>query len=229
LFPLKTAKQHSERKQKGLQMRNPVLTGGLFVHFCKKLSGIVTSFLIAVLFFVSVRLNAQESLTLREMKYDKIVLTAAARHGVDPLLVKAIIFTESTFYPGKVGKDGEIGLMQIRTVAAIDWAKAKGIPTPSKEQMYNPELNIEIGTWYITRALRRWYKNPDFLRMALAEYNAGRARLLEWMADYNHNTDLVLANKPVGKYADKVCKKYVEYVILNEKPEAKKTVKTAAK
>lgn len=209
-------------------MRNPVLTGGFFVDFCKKFSGFVPSFLTAVLFFVSARLNAQEPLTFREMKYDKIVQAAAKRHGVDPMLVKAIIFTESTFIPGKIGKDGEIGLMQIKMVAASDWAKAKGVPLPSKAQMYNPELNIEIGTWYITRALKRWYENPDFLRMALAEYNAGRARLLEWMADYNHNTDLVLANKPVGKYADKVCRKYVEYVILNEKPEAKKAVKTAA-
>lgn len=209
-------------------MRNPVLTGGFFVDFCKKFSGFVPSFLTAVLFFVSARLNAQEPLTFREMKYDKIVQAAAKRHGVDPMLVKAIIFTESTFIPGKIGKDGEIGLMQIKMVAASDWAKAKGVPLPSKAQMYNPELNIEIGTWYITRALKRWYENPDFLRMALAEYNAGRARLLEWMSDYNQNTDLVLANKPVGKYADKVCRKYVEYVILNEKPEAKKAVKTAA-
>ena len=210
-------------------MRNPVLIRGAFACFRKELSGILPSLFIAVLLFVSMRSEAQESLTFREMKYDKIIQTSAVRHGVDPMLVKAIIFTESTFVHTKVGKDGEIGLMQIRTAAAADWAKAKGVSLPSKTEMYKPELNIEIGTWYITRALKRWYNNPDFLRMALAEYNAGRARLLEWMADYNHNTDLVMANKPVGKYADKVCKKYVEYVILNEKTEPDVKVKTASK
>lgn len=107
--------------------------------------------------------------------------------------------------------------MQIRHAAAADWAETKGVKQPTPEEMYQPELNIEIGTWYITRALRRWYKNPDFLRMALAEYNAGRSRLLEWMALYNDDTDMVMAHKPVGRYAEKVCRKYVEYVILNEK------------
>ena len=208
-------------------MRNPVLNWGAFA-FCRLLSSVLPSLFIAVLLFSSMRLVAQETLTFREMKYDKIIHAAAAKHGVDPMLVKAIIFTESTFIPSKVGKDGEIGLMQIRTAAATDWATAKGIPLPSKTEMHNPELNIEIGTWYITRALKRWYNNPDFLRMALAEYNAGRSRLLEWMAAYNHNTDLLMANKPVGKYADKVCKKYVEYVILNGKADEKNIVKTVS-
>ena len=208
-------------------MRNPVLNWGAFA-FCKLLSSVLPSLFIAVLLFSSMRSVAQETLTFREMKYDKIIHAAAAKHGVDPMLVKAIIFTESTFIPSKVGKDGEIGLMQIRTAAATDWATAKGIPLPSKTEMHNPELNIEIGTWYITRALKRWYNNPDFLRMALAEYTAGRSRLLEWMAACNHNTDLLMANKPVGKYADKVCKKYVEYVILNGKADEKNIVKTAS-
>ena len=208
-------------------MRNPVLNWGAFA-FCRLLSSVLPSLFIAVLLFSSMRSVAQETLTFREMKYDKIIHAVAAKHGVDPMLVKAIIFIESTFIPSKVGKDGEIGLMQIRTAAATDWATAKGIPLPSKTEMHNPELNIEIGTWYITRALKRWYNNPDFLRMALAEYNAGRSRLLEWMAACNHNTDLLMANKPVGKYADKVCKKYVEYVILNGKADEKNIEKTAS-
>lgn len=209
-------------------MRNPVLIRGAFQCFFKELSGILPSLFIAVLLFVSMRSDAQESLTFREMKYDKMIQTSAARHGVDPMLIKAIIFTESSFINTKVGKAGEVGLMQIRTAAAADWAKAKGVPIPSQAEMFNPELNIEIGTWYITRALKRWYSNPDFLRMALAEYNAGRSRLLEWMVYFNHDTDLLMANKPVGKYADKVCRKYVEYVILNEKADADNKEKTVS-
>jgi hypothetical protein len=48
------------------------------------------------------------------------------------------------------------------------------------------------------------------------------------MADCNQDTDQLMANKPVGIYADKVCKKYVEYVIFNEKNDDKNIVKTAA-
>ena len=198
-------------------MKNPVLTGGSLVPFCKGLAGMFPSIIAAVLFFFSAHIHAQDPLTVRELKYEKVIEASAARHGVDPLLIKAIIFTESSFIPQKVGKDGEIGLMQIRQAAAEDWANEKKVQRPSNEEMHQPELNIEIGTWYITRALKRWYKNPDFLRMALAEYNAGRSRLLEWMTLYDQDTNMVMTHKPVGKYAEKVCRKYVEYVILKEK------------
>lgn len=198
-------------------MSYPVRTGRDSVSFFRFPAGMFLCIIAAVLLFFPANLYAQESLSNRELKYEKIIETSAAKHGVDPMLVKAIIFTESSFCPQKVGKDGEIGLMQIRHAAAADWAESKGVKQPTPEEMYQPELNIEIGTWYITRALRRWYKNPDFLRMALAEYNAGRSRLLEWMALYNDDTDMVMAHKPVGRYAEKVCRKYVEYVILNEK------------
>ena len=196
-------------------MGYPVLTGGVFVSVCKELAGKLPSIFISVLFLVTVNVCAQEPLIIRELKYEKLILKSAAKHGVDPMLVKAIIFTESTFRPEMVGKDGEIGLMQIRRGAATDWARTMSVPVPSKAEMFRPELNIEIGTWYITRALKRWYENPDFLRMALAEYNAGRSRLLEWMATYNEDTDLIMAYEPVGKYVDKVCRKYVEYTITS--------------
>lgn len=196
-------------------MKNPVTAGGIFAHFCKKLTGVVLSVSAALLLLAAFDLQAKEPLKNREKKYEKRISISAAEHGVDPMLIKAIIFTESTFRPGMVGKDGEIGLMQIRLAAAKDWAKAKGVTPPTKEDMHDPDLNIEIGTWYIARALKRWYDNPDFLRLALAEYNAGRTRLLQWMALFKDDTDKLLEAKPVGKYADKVCRKYVEYTIGN--------------
>lgn len=207
-------------------MRYPVQAGGIFARFCNDFSATVRRILVVVLFFVTTGLYAQAPLQDREQLYEKQIMESAREHGVDPMLIKAVIFTESSFFPDKTGKDGEIGLMQIRQAAARDWANAKGVMPPEKEAMFDPGLNIEIGTWYLARALKHWYDNPDFLRMALAEYNAGRTRLLQWMKICNQNTDLLFQSKPVGKYADKVCRKYVEYTIGNiEKiPEIKKTV-----
>lgn len=212
-------------------MRYPDVTGGGSAVVCRKLIALFPSILITVLLFIAVCSNAQESLSFREAKYETIIQNSAKKHGVDPMLVKAIIFTESTFFSEKEGKAGEIGLMQIRTAAAADWAAKNGVTPPSSKDMYQPELNIEIGTWYISRALKRWYKDPDFLRMGLAEYNAGRSRLLEWMARYNNDTDMVLEREPVGKYVSKVCRKYVEYVICAKDPEvpSEKVLKIAEK
>ena len=192
----------------------PVHAGGSSVCVRGVVSGIMRGVLTAVLLFIAAGLRAQDALAAREKVYEKQILESARDHGVDPMLVKAIIFTESSFFPDKQGKDGEIGLMQIRPSVAEDWAKSREIPAPSAEEMYDPDLNIEIGTWCIARALKRWYSNPDFLRMALAEYNAGRKRLLQWFEMHNGDTDELLASKSVGKYADRVCRKYVEYTIL---------------
>lgn len=196
-------------------MSYPVSAGKISMCIHRYLSPAFKGVLAAVLLFTAAGLHAQSSLAERERSYEKQILESASDHGVDPYLIKAIIFTESTFFPNKVGNDGEIGLMQIRRAVAEDWAKFKGIPTPSREDMFDPDLNIEIGTWYISRALKRWYSNPDFLRLALAEYNAGRKRLLQWLALYDDDTDKLLSSKPIGKYADRVCRKYVEYVVGN--------------
>lgn len=198
-------------------MTHPVYAGRILRLLFRGSSGIFRRVFFIVFFTSMIGINAQESLKNREQKFEKQIMESASDHGVDPLLIKAIIFTESSFIHNKTGSFGEIGLMQIRLAAAQDWAKEYGVPAPSKEDMFDPGLNIEIGTWYIARALKRWYENPDFLRMALAEYNAGRTRLLQWMEHYNDDTDKLLAAKPVGKYADKVCSKYFEYTVKSLK------------
>ena len=48
---------------------------------------------------------------------------AARLRGIDPMVVKAVVWRESRFQPGKVGLDGERGLMQITEAAAREWVK----------------------------------------------------------------------------------------------------------
>ena len=112
--------------------------------------------------------------------YDDAIASAARRHGVDPLLVKAVIWQESRFHPEKVGGHGERGLMQVTEPAAQDWVKAEGIETFVPEDLFDPKTNIEVGTWYLGRALRHWSSQADPLPFALGEYNAGRSRVQRW-------------------------------------------------
>ncbi len=44
----------------------------------------------------------------------------------------------------------------------------------------DPRFNIEIGSWYLGRALKRWSKYDDCIALALCEYNAGQARAEAW-------------------------------------------------
>jgi soluble lytic murein transglycosylase len=116
----------------------------------------------------------------RHQSHDEMIAVAAARHGVDPLLVKAVIWQESRFHGDKLGGHGERGLMQVTEPAAQDWVKAEGIETFVPQDLLDPKTNIEVGTWYLGRALRHWSGQEDPLPFALGEYNAGRSRVKRW-------------------------------------------------
>jgi peptidoglycan lytic transglycosylase len=119
----------------------------------------------------------------RYRKYDDLIRQAAARYGVAPELIKAVIWRESQFQPRKVGAQGERGLMQITENAAIDWARAEKIQTFVASDLFDPKVNIEAGTWYLNRALTHWSSKDNPLPFALAEYNAGRSRVRRWVQD----------------------------------------------
>ena len=113
--------------------------------------------------------------------YDAIILKAGERNGVDPALLKAVIWQESKFDASTIGSKGEIGLMQIMPKqAVVDWAKAKKRSVPYRGTLYDPEMNIEIGSWYLGRAIRRWSKYRECYVLALCEYNAGLTRANKW-------------------------------------------------
>jgi soluble lytic murein transglycosylase len=116
----------------------------------------------------------------RHGAYDDEIAAVAARHGVDPRLVKAVIWQESRFHPDKLGGHGERGLMQVTEPAAQDWVKAEGIETFVPADLLDPKTNLEVGTWYLGRALRHWSGQQDPLPFALGEYNAGRSRVNRW-------------------------------------------------
>jgi soluble lytic murein transglycosylase len=113
--------------------------------------------------------------------YDEMIADAARKHEVDPLLVKAMVWRESAFHPDKVGTSGERGLMQVGEAAAQDWAKAEKIETFVPTDLFDPKTNLEVGTWYIRRALERWKAKENPVPFALAEYNAGRVRVDRWV------------------------------------------------
>ncbi len=112
----------------------------------------------------------------------RIIHEAAARQGVSEMLVEAVIRRESDYRPLARGRAGEMGLMQITAGAVRDWERATGFHCANRGVLFDPRLNVEIGTWYLARALRRWrgYAGADIL--ALAQYNAGPGNVGRWVA-----------------------------------------------
>ncbi|MBI3878171.1 MAG: lytic transglycosylase domain-containing protein [Verrucomicrobia bacterium] len=114
----------------------------------------------------------------RQRIHDAAIIASARRYGVDPALVKAVVWRESKFDPHARGRAGEIGLMQIMPSVASEWAEAERVTLYS---LYDPETNIRCGAWQLARLLKRYRNTDNPVPYALAAYNAGPGNAQKWM------------------------------------------------
>jgi len=117
----------------------------------------------------------------KENPYDPIIASVAHNTGVDPFLIRALIWRESRFNPQTHGAADERGLMQVTPEVGRMWAKANKLTDFQDDDLYDPVTNIRVGTWYLSRAIKRWPQTDDPITFALAEYNAGRSNALKWV------------------------------------------------
>jgi soluble lytic murein transglycosylase-like protein len=95
--------------------------------------------------------------------YQHIIDAAAARHGVNPRLVRAVIQVESAYQARARSRKGAMGLMQLMP----DTARRFAVQNP-----YDPGANIEGGIKYLKWLLDRFRADVS---LAVAAYNAGEA------------------------------------------------------
>jgi soluble lytic murein transglycosylase len=99
------------------------------------------------------------------------VTPIANQWGVPPDLVMAVITEESGGNASAVSSMDAIGLMQVEPGTAVDIASAVGLsPSTVLQELYNPEDNVELGTYYLHDMLTLFGGNVAW---ALAAYNAG--------------------------------------------------------
>lgn len=154
---------------------------------------------ITALLMIVVPASGKETVKI-PVRFDNIIEDACTAHNLDPILVKALILRESRFNPRVTGGAGEIGLMQIKHAVAKDWARAMDVEVPAKEDLYDPYMNITIGVWYLSRAMKRWEGRSTSTRLALFEYNAGRRTVITWIAHYDGDTRAVVDRGPSATY-----------------------------
>jgi soluble lytic murein transglycosylase-like protein len=104
---------------------------------------------------------------IRVRQWEPIVAPIAARYNLDTELVLRIIEAESGGDPRAVSPKGAMGLMQLMP----ETARALGVSDP-----FDPVQNIEGGVRYLSHLLQRF----GDLRLALAAYNAGPGRVLQY-------------------------------------------------
>src|SRR4029079_10138403 len=104
------------------------------------------------------------------LRYEQIVRGHAHNYDLDPALLAAVIYQESKFKANARSSSGAIGLMQLLP----DTAKGIAVPTGGNaftvDDLYNPEINVRYGAWYLRHLLTKYGDE----RTALAAYNAGQ-------------------------------------------------------
>ena len=152
-------------------------------------------------------------------KYNHIIEKYAKRYSIHPDFIKAVVWRESRFKMYAVGKAGEIGLMQVTIAAAKDWAKANDAKSPSRRELFNPDTNIKVGAWYLTRARNYWKSYKQCHVLALCEYNAGRKGMKRYLMIDNKGV-ITISSKHLHNYVTTIFKQYSQYVMLRSSSKA---------
>jgi soluble lytic murein transglycosylase len=111
--------------------------------------------------------------------YADSVRSAARAAGLDPYFVAAVIREESSYDPRARSGVGAMGLMQLMPDTARDVAQDLGRPLAEISALWEPPVNIALGSRYLAR-LRARFQDP---LLAVAAYNAGPHRVQRWVAD----------------------------------------------
>ena len=105
------------------------------------------------------------------LRYESIVRAHAQHYDLDPAFLAAVIEEESKFDSDAKSSAGAIGLMQLQPTTAKGIAIRTGGSKFVLSDLYNPELNVRYGAWYLHHLLLKY---GDDERLALAAYNAGQ-------------------------------------------------------
>ncbi len=126
----------------------------------------------------------------KSLRYGELIDDVAQRHALDPLLVHAVVETESAYRPQAVSDKGAIGLMQVMPATGMRFGQ---------RALTEPRANLEAGAAYLSWLLRRF---DGRLELALAGYNAGEGAVARYgnaVPPYEETQEYV--RKVMARYA----------------------------
>lgn len=125
--------------------------------------------------------------------FSEYVKRFSGKYGLDELLVYSLIREESRFDQNAVSSSNARGLMQLIPLTAWETAGKVGIYDFNLDKLFTPEINVELGCFYLSYVLERFNSN---IPLALAGYNAGPTRAEEWYG--------LRGNLPVDEFIEKI-------------------------
>jgi len=149
------------------------------------------------------------------IKYEEYIIKYSNQYELDYILVASVIRVESKYKKDAQSHRGARGLMQI-TLGTGRWvAEEIGISEYSNDLLYDPEMNILIGCWYLNKLKDQFQDN---IPIVLAAYNGGSGNVSKWLKDERYSDDgknlKHIPFKETEEYVEKVRKQYKIYEFL---------------
>lgn len=170
---------------------------GISLMSIVKISIIVIGIAGAIAFFIARN-------TYLPNEYSNSIEKYSAEYNLNPNLVRAVIKTESSYNPMAVSNMGAYGLMQITDQTGYYIASNIGMGNFNQPMLYNPDINIQLGCWYLRNLINEFGN----VNTALAAYNAGRGNVAKWLEnpEYSSNQEELtkIPFKETANYVKKV-------------------------
>lgn len=131
---------------------------------------------IIIMLLILIYSNKQMMKTMYKKEYSQYVSKYSKQYGVDEDLIYALIKAESNFKVDAISNSNAKGLMQLMYTTAKEVASKNGVQL-TEENILEPDININLGTKYISTLLEKY----DCLPVALAAYNAGSGNVDKWI------------------------------------------------
>lgn len=146
----------------------------------------------------------------RPVEHTKIINKYSKEYNIDPLLVLSVIKVESAFDNNAHSHMNAVGLMQVIPETA-EWVAEKTKKEYNEEDLFDPETNIQIGTFYLAYLIDHFQDE----NLAIVAYNGGMGNVQSWIdKKIVGKNGMGLENVPIEEarnYVVKVNKHYDVY------------------
>lgn len=157
------------------------------------------------------RLRQWNDLELRfPLAHQQEITTLAKDVGIDKAWVYAILRQESAFMQDAKSSVGARGLMQLMPKTAKSVAGELQLALTDPDQLYQPEMNLKLGTGYLNKIFRRLQENPV---LATAAYNAGPWRVESWLPKQTQAVDIWIETVPYRETREYL-KRVLAYTVI---------------
>lgn len=117
--------------------------------------------------------------------YKQIVAECSAKYNIKAELIFSIIKAESKFNKNATSRANAIGLMQVKLDTANYMLSLSGEEQISEQQLYDPKINIDIGTQYFAYLVGKF----ESVDTSICAYNAGETIVREWLSNSQYSDD----------------------------------------